>query len=62
MNFKPNVLKVILSIILGITVGYRLGWQQSFTGWMFYPIVFGVSSIVIIGLIYFIWSLIQKKI
>ena len=61
MNFKLTWLKVIVSLLVGVLIGYRIGWIQSFTGWMFYPGIFVISTIILILVIYSIWSLIQKK-
>ena len=62
MNFKPSILKLILSIIIGLVVGYALSWQQTMSfGWMFHMNVFSVISPIFIVLVYVIWSFIQKK-
>ncbi len=62
MNFKPTLLKIIVSVILGLVIGYLLAWQftKSF-GWIFYMNVFTVIAPMLIVLIYIIWSLIEKK-
>ena len=62
MNFKPSLLKTIVSIILGLIIVYISAWQETMSfGWMFHINVFAVVSPIIIVLIYVIWSLIEKK-
>lgn len=68
MNFKPTVIKVIISIILGVILGYFLirslyyylkigvGWQDTASITSLY--LFPIGTIIVI---YLIWSLIQKK-
>ena len=75
MNFKPNLLKSIVSIASGILVDYfitrivecvcatntpckcsELPWLEN----AFDPVPF-VISLAIIGIVYSIWSFIQKK-
>jgi ABC-type dipeptide/oligopeptide/nickel transport system permease subunit len=61
MNFKPNVLKVIVSLILGVIGGYyRLVMIK--TGVVFNSLeMFILPFLIIFIIIYVLWSLMQNK-
>ncbi|MCX6750889.1 MAG: hypothetical protein NTZ83_05505 [Candidatus Pacearchaeota archaeon] len=61
MNFKPNVLKVIVSLILGAIGGYyRLVMIK--TGVVFNSLeMFILPFLIIFIIIYVLWSLMQNK-
>ena len=65
MNFKPNLLKVIVSIISGILLSYPLSIIKVIGGWNEYSEIYLqgwiVIALIFAVLIYLIWSLIQKK-
>ncbi len=75
MNFKPNILKTIISIIAGIITNFLLAGtvriqcmlveggtcpQPTWIEHAFDPVPIVVSLFVII-LLYVVWSIIQKK-
>jgi len=78
MNFKPTLLKTIVSIISGIVANYFFGGkvmvlcmldandpyatcpQPSWIEHAFDPVPI-VISLLVIGIVYSIWSFIQKK-
>lgn len=65
MNFKPSLIKTIVSLVIGVIFGLIIGWQQYVIPtdlvwrFMFGPFIlfFIISTI----LIYIIWSLIEKR-
>ncbi|MBI3623446.1 hypothetical protein HY212_05210 [Candidatus Pacearchaeota archaeon] len=66
MNFKPTLLKAIISIIVGIILGwffYILIAVNYFKSGAYYNkyLYFVIVVIVVILITYIIWSLIQKK-
>jgi len=73
MNFKPNLWKSIVSVASGVLVNYLIAgtvtlecnpaWTCPPPSWLehaFDPVPI-VISIGIIGIVYLIWSFIQKK-
>jgi ABC-type spermidine/putrescine transport system permease subunit I len=61
MNFKPSLLKIVISVILGLVIGYIFAWQETRSfGWMFHMNVFVVISPIFMVLIYIILSFIGK--
>ena len=68
MNFKPTILKVILSIVLGIVLNLVFyvitmsGASAPPTGTNPFLGIYLFSNVVLIVVVYIIWSLIQKKI
>ncbi len=65
MNFKPTLLKTIVSIVIGIIMGLLIGWQQlilpTTLAWRFSWGPFILFLIIGFIIIYVIWSLIEKK-
>lgn len=69
MNFKPTPLKSIVSLISGILVGYLVGGVKFSCADCQQPTwietIFDPNSItlflIVMALVYLIWSLIQKK-
>jgi hypothetical protein len=65
MNFKPTLLKTIVSIIVGIVIGFPLSYIKVFGGWQNYSYLdyklFIISVLVVFTVIYIIWSFVEKK-
>ena len=65
MNFKPTLIKTIVSILLGIIIGLAFAWQEiiypASVKWTFFTGPFILFSIIGLAIIYLVWSLIQKK-
>ena len=74
MNFKPNLLKVILSIVLGLTMGFlfnmvlsnlfpmfKPGNEPTYLIYNTTPLYFWIVNVLTIIIFYIVWSLIQKK-